>query len=323
MSERLWWCRRLCIWINQSICCFNAGLQYVSKWGTSSLWASFVSLSQWCTIAGPGWGEVVGESGEQLAVLIVNESWMEAHWDQRLEQLSRGAAGGLSVQAAICSTLACCCGSREIRQIAGLQQAGEHRHQRDVSVCRVSEDLPSVLNQKATEEKLHRVHANSRPVNVARLLLWGKWCGYTRGTFNLTSASGRSWDHGCVRSASSGTSHQCSTTLATMTSPVLLWKSSWTHLKASLMVMPELQSDCTCSHINAGTFFISSTCEHVPYIHCLSFQGGGCEGKRSTMSTGRSTVRRISWWVTRVVWFFYFNCATTVCPWWWRGRAER
>lgn len=78
------------------------------------------------------------------------------------------------MQAAICSTLACCCGSREIRQIARLQQAGEHRHQWDVSVCHVAEDLPSVFNQKATEEKLHRVHANSRPVNVTWLLLWGK-----------------------------------------------------------------------------------------------------------------------------------------------------
>lgn len=45
---------------------------------------------------------------------------------------------------------------------------------------------------------------------------------FQRGAVNLTSGSGRSGEHGCVRSASSGTSYQCSTTLATMTSPFSL-----------------------------------------------------------------------------------------------------
>lgn len=36
-------------------------------------------------------------------------------------------------------------------------------------------------------------------------------------------------------------------------------------------------------------------------MRCLFvFQGGGCEGKRFITSTGRSTARRISWWVKRV-----------------------
>lgn len=60
--------------IYQLTCYFNACVRDVSKWGTSFLWASIVSLSLVCTIAETGQGEIMGET--QKAACCIDCVWV-------------------------------------------------------------------------------------------------------------------------------------------------------------------------------------------------------------------------------------------------------